>query len=276
MGPGAGGLVGPGNVGVVTGGASGIGRAVAEAFVAAGMRVVLADIDAPKLRDVEARLTEDGAEVATRVCDTASEGDIDALAEYTVERFGAAHVVFNNAGIGGSADAWSEPMAVWHRVVDVNLFGVVHGIRAFLPIMQQQQEGHIVNTASMAGLGAVPTIAPYVATKHAVVGLSESLFLELQAAGSPVGVSVLCPGFVKTDIMDTAPDRVEGAIAQAVVEMLRAGVDDGMPASEVARQVVEAIGRRQFWILTHDDVRHDPVERMQRAASGDNPVPPIG
>jgi NAD(P)-dependent dehydrogenase (short-subunit alcohol dehydrogenase family) len=165
-------------------------------------------------------------------------------------------------------------MAVWHRVVDVNLFGVVHGIRAFLPILQQQREGRSVNTASMAGLSAVPTIAPYIATKHAVVGLSESLFLELQAAGSPVGVSVLYPGFVTTDIMSTAPDQVEGAIARAVVDMLRAGVDDGMPASDVARQVVDAIERRQFWILTHDDVRHDPVERMRRAASGDNPVPP--
>ncbi len=273
MATGAGRLVGPGNVGVVTGGASGIGLAVAEAFVAAGMRVVLADIDAPNLRDVEARLTEDGAEVATMVCDTASEGDVDALAEYTIRRFGAAHVVFNNAGIGGSGDAWSEPMALWHRVVDVNLFGVVHGIRSFLPIMQRQQQGHIVNTASMAGLGALPTIAPYIATKHAVVGLSESLFLELQAAGSPVGVSVLCPGFVKTDIMNKTPDQVTGAVARAVVEMLRAGVDDGMPASDVARQVVDAIDRRQFWILTHDDLRQAPVERMQRAASGVNPVP---
>lgn len=269
--------MGPGNVGVVTGGASGIGRAVAEAFVGAGMRVVLADIDAPKLRDVEARLTEDGADVAAVVCNTSSEAEIDALAEYTIERFGAAHVVFNNAGIGGSGDAWSGPMALWHRVVDVNLFGVVHGIRAFLPIMQQQQEGHIVNTASMAGLGAVPAIAPYVATKHAVVGLSESLFLELQAAGSPVGVSVLCPGFVKTDIMNKEPDQAPGgAVAQAVVERLRAGVDSGMPPSDVARQVVDAIERRQFWILTHEELRQGPVERMQRAASGDNPVSATG
>ncbi len=266
----------PGNVGVITGGASGIGLATAEAFVDAGMRVVLADIDAPRLRDVEARLTEDGAEVATMVCDTASEAEIDALAEYTIQQFGAAHVMFNNAGIGGSGDAWSDPMDIWHRVVDVNLFGVVHGIRAFLPIMQHQGAGHIVNTASMAGLGAVPIIAPYVATKHAVVGLSESLFLELQAADSPVGVSVLCPGFVKTDIMAKEPERLEGDVAQAVHEMLRAGVDAGMPASDVACQVVDAIERRQFWILTHEELRQRPVERMQRAASGVNPVPATG
>src|SRR5690606_4860185 len=114
-----------------------------------------------------------------------------------LDQFGAIHVMFNNAGIGGIGDAWADPMDLWHRVVDVNLFGVVHGIRAVLPVMQQQGVGHIVNTASMAGLGPVPGAAPYAATKHAVVGLSESLYLELVATGAPVGLSVLCPGFVK-------------------------------------------------------------------------------
>jgi NAD(P)-dependent dehydrogenase (short-subunit alcohol dehydrogenase family) len=186
-------VIAPGNVAVITGGASGIGLAVAEAFIAEGMKVVLADIDAPKLRDVEARLTESGAEVATMICNTTAEAEVNALAEYALEQFGAAHVMFNNAGIGGFGDPWTDPIELWHRVVDVNLFGVVHGIRAFLPIMQQQGIGHIVNTASMAGLGAAPGLAPYFATKHAVVGLTECLFLELEALGSPVGVSVLCP-----------------------------------------------------------------------------------
>jgi NAD(P)-dependent dehydrogenase (short-subunit alcohol dehydrogenase family) len=267
-------VLAPGNVAVITGGASGIGLAVAEALIAEGMRVVLADIDAPKLRDVEARLTESGAEVTAVVCDTTAEAEVDALAERTIERFGGAHVVFNNAGIGGVGDAWTEPIALWHRVFDVNLFGVVHGIRAFLPIMRQQGFGHLVNTASMAGLGAAPGIAPYVASKHAVVGLSESLFLELQATASPVGVSVLCPGFVKTDLTNKEPARVDGELAQAVNEYLRAGVEGGIPASDVADQVVAAIRDGRFWILTHEELRRSPVERMERAAAGTDPPPP--
>jgi NAD(P)-dependent dehydrogenase (short-subunit alcohol dehydrogenase family) len=190
--------IAPGQVAVITGGASGIGLAVAEALIAEGMSVVLADIDAPKLRDVEARLSENGASVATMICNTTAEPEVNALVEYALEQFGAIHVMFNNAGIGGVGDAWADPMELWHRVVDVNLFGVVHGIRAVLPIMHEQGVGHIVNTASMAGLGVAPGVAPYFATKHAVVGLSESLFLELEALGSPIGASVLCPGSVTT------------------------------------------------------------------------------
>jgi NAD(P)-dependent dehydrogenase (short-subunit alcohol dehydrogenase family) len=165
-------------------------------------------------------------------------------------------------------------MDLWHRVVDVNLLGVVHGIRAVLPVMQQQGAGHIVNTASMAGLGAVPGIAPYIATKHAVVGLSESLFLEQLATGSPLGTSVLCPGFVKTDLMDKEPDAVDAPLAQFTNEFLRAGIENGIPAGDVADQVVAAIKADRFWILTHEDMRQGPAERMQRAATGTNPTLP--
>jgi NAD(P)-dependent dehydrogenase (short-subunit alcohol dehydrogenase family) len=263
--------VAPGNVGVITGGASGIGLAVAEALIAEGMKVVLADIDAPKLRDVEARLTESGAEVATMICNTTAEPEVNALAEYALEQFGAIHVMFNNAGIAGVGDAWSDPMGLWHRVMDVNVYGVVHGIRAVLPIMQAQGVGHIVSTASHAGLNGAPAIGPYVASKHAVVGLSESLFLELQALGSPVGASVLCPEFVKTDLMGKEPDTVESPLAQMVNQFLTDGVAGGIPASDVADQVVAAIKAQRFWILTHDSTRQVSVERMQRAAAGINP-----
>jgi NAD(P)-dependent dehydrogenase (short-subunit alcohol dehydrogenase family) len=263
--------VAPGNVGVITGGASGIGLAVAEALIAEGMKVVLADIDAPKLRDVEARLTESGAEVATMICNTTAEPEVNALAEYALEQFGAIHVMFNNAGIAGVGDAWSDPMGLWHRVMDVNVYGVVHGIRAVLPIMQAQGVGHIVSTASHAGLNGAPAIGPYVASKHAVVGLSESLFLELQALGSPVGASVLCPEFVKTDLMGKEPDTVESPLAQMVNLFLTDGVAGGIPASDVAGQVVAAIKAQRFWILTHDSTRQVSVERMQRAAAGINP-----
>ncbi|MFT6764975.1 MAG: NAD(P)-dependent dehydrogenase (short-subunit alcohol dehydrogenase family), partial [Candidatus Aldehydirespiratoraceae bacterium] len=179
-----------GNVAVITGGASGIGLAVAEQLIARGMRVVLADIDEPKLRDVEARLTEAGADVAGVVCDTASSTSVADLAEATLARFGGCHLLFNNAGIAGVGDAWDGPLELWDRVIGINLYGVIHGIRSFLPIMTEQGVGHIVNTASIAGLIAIPGAAPYNATKHGVVAISESLFLELGAIESPVGVSV--------------------------------------------------------------------------------------
>jgi len=264
-------VIAPGNVAVITGGASGIGLAVAESMIAEGMSVVLADIDAPKLRDVEARLTENGATAATMVCNTTSEPEVNALAEYALEQFGAIHVMFNNAGIAGVGDAWIDPMDLWQRVLDVNVYGVVHGVRSVLPIMQQQGVGHIVSTASHAGLNGAPGIAPYVASKHAVVGLSESLFLELQLLGSPVGVSVLCPEFVKTDLMNKEPDTLDSPMAQFINQALSDGVDGGIPASEVAAQVVAAIKNDQFWILTHDSTREASVARVRRAADGVNP-----
>lgn len=257
---------------MITGGASGIGLGVAEALIAEGMRVVLADIDAPKLRDVEARLTESGASVATMICNTTVEDEVIALVDYALEQFGAIHVMFNNAGIAGVGDAWADSMELWKRVMDVNVFGVVHGIRAVLPIMQQQGVGHIVSTASHAGLNAAPGIAPYVASKHAVVGISESLFLELELLQSPVGVSVLCPQFVKTDLMDKEPDAIEAPMAQLLNQVLIDGVAGGIPTSEVGRQVVEAIKGDKFWILTHDVTRVSSLERVQRAVDGVNPT----
>ena len=264
-------VIAPGNVAVITGGASGIGLAVAERLIERGMRVVLADIDQPKLRDVEARLTEGGAEVAGVACDTASATSLTELADVAFERFGGAHLLFNNAGIAGIGDAWNGPLDLWDRVIDINLYGVVHGIRAFLPIMTEQGVGHIVNTASMAGLVALPGAAPYNATKHAVVAISESLYLELGSTGSPVGVSVLCPGFVKTDLMQHEPDEVASPIGALIGELLTTGVESGIPATEVADQVVAAVDAEKFWILTHEEMRAQPVERMERAATQTNP-----
>jgi NAD(P)-dependent dehydrogenase (short-subunit alcohol dehydrogenase family) len=264
-------VIAPGKVAVITGGASGIGLAVAGQLIGRGMSVVLADIDGARLRDVEARLTEAGTGVAGTVCDTASEASVAELAEFVLERYGAAHLLFNNAGIAGVGDAWRDPIALWDRVVGINLMGVVHGIRSFLPIMEQQGIGHIVNTASMAGLLAVPGLAPYNATKSAVVAISEGLFLEVQVTGAPIGVSVLCPGYVKTDLMRDEPVRVETPIGELMNEHLRAGVEIGVPADDVARRFVDAVDSGTFWILTHDELRRAPVERMQRAATGTNP-----
>ena len=264
-------VISAGNVAVITGGASGIGLALAERLVERGMRLVLADINEPKLRDVEARLTESGADVLGVVCDTASASSVTELAESTLERFGAAHLLFNNAGIAGVGDAWDGPIDLWDRVIGINMYGVIHGIRAFLPIMNEQGLGHILNTASMAGLVALPGAAPYNATKHAVVAISESLYLELGSTGSPVGVSVLCPGFVKTDLMEHEPTEVTSAIGALIGEMLTSGVETGIPAGDVADQVVAAIDTEQFWILTHEEMRALPVERMERAATQTNP-----
>jgi len=270
-----------GKVAVITGGASGIGRALAERFAAEGMKLVLADIDEISMRNVEAQLTEAGAEVMTMLCDTSLEADLQALAAATVERFGGAHVLCNNAGVVGKGDAWRGPFSAWEWVVGINLYGVIHGIRAFLPIMEDQGEGHIINTASMAGLVALPGAAPYNVTKTGVVALSEGLFIELQATGSPVRVSALCPGFVKTNLIDgqrwtdslgDEPPPSQSPMTQMMDAVLKQGVEEGIEATVVADEVVDAIRTGRFWILTHPDMRHLPVERMERAERQENPA----
>jgi NAD(P)-dependent dehydrogenase (short-subunit alcohol dehydrogenase family) len=269
-----------GKVAVITGGASGIGRALAERFAAEGMKIVIADIDEVAMRAVEVQLAEGGTEVLTQVCDTSLEAEVQALADATMSRFGGAHVLCNNAGVIGKGDAWRSPIAVWDWVIGINLYGVIHGIRAFLPIMEDQGEGHIVNTASMAGLVALPGAAPYNVTKTGVVALSEGLYLELKATGSPVRVSALCPGFVKTNLakgqkwterLGTEPGAAQTPMAQMMDAVLAQGVEEGIEATDVADQVVDAIRTERFWILTHPEMRQAPVERMQRAADQTNP-----
>lgn len=270
-----------GKVAVVTGAGSGIGRALAERFAAEGMQVVLADVDEVRLRAVEASLSESGADVFPVVVDTSLAESVDELARRTLERYGTAHVVCNNAGVAGLGDPWTGPISVWDWVIGVNLYGVVHGIRAFLPILEEQGEGHLVNTASMAGLLAMPGLAPYNATKSAVVAISEGLFLELVAKGSPVRVSVVCPSFVRTNLMVEAkwterhggrPPATTDPVGAAMDQMLRAGVETGIEPADVALAVVDAIRAERFWVLTHPEMAHLPVERMQRAAEGVNPA----
>lgn len=270
-----------GKVAVITGGASGIGRSLALAFAAQGMKVVLADVDEVRMRAVEAELAERGTDVLPVVCDTSLESSVQALAQATLDRFGAAHVLCNNAGVAGKGDPWSGPISSWDWVIGINLYGVIHGIRAFLPIMQDQGEGHIVNTASMAGLVALPGAAAYNATKTAVVAISEGLFLELKGLGSPVGVSVLCPGFVKTNLLagqrwqdrlGPEPPMTSSPIGQMIETMLAQGVENGVDPDGIAGQVLDAIHDGRFWILTHPEMREAPVARMQRAAAQENPA----
>lgn len=270
-----------GKVAVITGGASGIGREFARAFAAEGMKVVLADIDEAGMKAVSDELTSRGTEVLTMVCDSSLEQSVEALAEATLDRFGAVHVLCNNAGVVGKGDPWTGPISVWDWVVGINLYGVIHGVRSFLPIMQRQGEGHIVNTASVAGLMAVPGAAQYGVTKAAVVALSEGLYLELKVAGSPVNVTVVCPGFVRTNLMDSQvwptqfgeePPPSDNMLVQAMETFFRDGVNNGIDVTEVASQVVDAVRNDLFWVLTHEEMRQLPVERMQRAAAQENPV----
>ncbi len=268
-----------GKVAVVTGGASGIGRGLAEAFATAGMKVVLADLDERRMREVEVALGEAGTEVLPVVCDTSSEASVQALAEATMERFGAAHVVCNNAGTVGRGDPWTGPFSAWEWIVGVNLYGVVHGVRAFLPIMRDQGEGHLVNTASMAGLLAMPGYAPYAATKHAVVALSESLYGDLRATAEPIGVSVLCPGFVRTNLMEDRWDPARGPVpaestspvTQGMTAALHDGIVSGMSPADVAALVVDAVRADRFWVLTHPEYGDVVLDRYRKAVSGQNP-----
>lgn len=270
-----------GKVAVITGAGSGIGRALADRFAAAGMRIVLADIDEVRLRTAQAELSERGADVLPVQVDVSLGESMEELARRTLEKYGAAHLLCNNAGVAGVGDQWTGPISVWEWVVGINLYGVVHGIRSFLPIMLDQDEGHIVNTASMAGLVAMPGFGPYNATKHAVVAISEGLFLELKAKGSNVSCSALCPGFVRTNLMadpkwadrlGDRPKEIADPISDMMNQALHQGVEAGMPATDVADMVHDAVVDDRFWILTHTDM-HDAVQqRFDRALRGENPT----
>lgn len=271
-----------GKVAVVTGGASGIGLALARRFAGAGMKVVLGDVEAPALDGAVARLRSDGAEVVGVVTDVSDGAQVQALADRAVAEFGAIHVACNNAGVGGGGLSWEEPLSTWQWVLGVNLWGVIHGVHSFVPVLMRQECGHIVNTASVAGLTAAPFMGPYNASKHAVVAISETLHHELAMAAPHVKVSVLCPGWVNTNIADSARNRppaltVEGADpAGAGAELLRGFLEQGMAPDDVAAKVLDAIVDEQFWVLTHDDEADFWVDavnkRLQSIAARSNPA----
>jgi NAD(P)-dependent dehydrogenase (short-subunit alcohol dehydrogenase family) len=195
-----------GKVAVVTGAGSGIGRELAVACAREGMNVVLADIDEPGMAATRAQFP-DAAALQLR-CDVSKAGELESLAAQTWQRFGACHLLFNNAGVAVTGPAWSAPLEDWKWVLDINLMGVVHGIRAFVPrMLEQGSEGHVVNTASVAGFLSLPGSAVYCVSKHAVVTLSECLLHDLKVAGAKIGVSVLCPAFVNTGIADSERHR---------------------------------------------------------------------
>jgi NAD(P)-dependent dehydrogenase (short-subunit alcohol dehydrogenase family) len=247
-----------GKVAVVTGGASGIGRALAQRFAAEGMHVVVGDVEKAALDAVVAELSAGGTEVLGVLTDVSDAAQVAALADATVDRFGGVHVVCNNAGVGAGGTCWEAPLETWEWVLGVNLWGVIHGLRSFVPLLLAQGEGHVVNTASMAGVVAPPFMGPYNASKHAVVAISESLHHELALAAPGVKVSVLCPGWVRTRIADSDRNRPERyTVADDTLgelrEAVRSLIEGGMPPEGVADKVVAAIRDERFWILTHDD-----------------------
>src|SRR5580704_6437907 len=196
-------------VAVITGGASGIGKAVAARAAAEGMKIVVADIEEGPLKEAEAEISSTGADVLGVVADVSDAASVRDVRDRALDRFGAVHLVHNNAGIGLGGPIWEVSEQDWRWILGVNLWGVVHGIATFVPLLLEQGEGHIVNTASVAGLIVAPFLGPYNATKQAVVAISETLFKDLQSVGAPmgVGVSVLCPGFVRTRIAESDRNR---------------------------------------------------------------------
>jgi NAD(P)-dependent dehydrogenase (short-subunit alcohol dehydrogenase family) len=249
-----------GKTAVITGAASGMGRAFAERFAAAGMNVVLADVEAPRLEDAVASVTARGVDAIAVPTDVSDADAVDRLRDEALARFGRVHVVCNNAGVAGSMSGAEIELADWRWVLGVNLWGVVHGHRSFLPHLLEHGDGHIVNTASMAGHH--PGHSAYSASKWAVVAITEGLYQQLRAQGSTVGVSCLCPGWVATDIATSDRNRPEWAAPPALEErpvdersaLVREFVLDqlrsGMPPAQVAELVHDAVVTDRFWIFT--------------------------
>jgi NAD(P)-dependent dehydrogenase (short-subunit alcohol dehydrogenase family) len=245
-------------VAVVTGAASGIGLALAECFAAEGMKVVMADIEGAALATAAEGLRGKAPAVLATSVDVSRPEDVERLARETYQAFGAAHVLCNNAGVAVIGAVHEHTLADWQWVINVNLWGVIHGVRAFLPrMLAGGDEGHIVNTASMAGLTTAPFMSVYDVTKHGVVALSESMYKELQVTGSPIGVSVVCPGLIDTNIMRSSRNRPEalaeagkaGPMAQAFGQSLADRLAGGYPPSEVAAQVAQGIREDRFYIV---------------------------
>ena len=274
-----------GQVAVVTGGAGGLGRAMAMHFAREGMHVALADIDQASLDVTAAELRALGVEAIGIRTDVSKAPEVDALAARVVAELGGVHVVCNNAGISPLGAAWENTLADWEWMLGVNLWGVIHGVRAFTPLLLAQDEGHIVNTASVAGLINPPGSAMYNVTKHAVVALTETLFHDLAGRKSKVGCSVLCPAYVPTGIADSErsrpaalanPGATKSAEQQAREDMLKKAVRSGrLSADDIGAAVLAAVKEERFYILTHPRIKGAIQARMEDILEGRSPRNPL-
>ncbi len=272
-------VIGAGRVAVVTGAASGIGRALAEAFVAAESAVVLADLDGPEAEAVGEQLRGNGADAFAVTVDVSDPASVDRLAQATLERFGRVDVLCNNAGVSTFNLIQDQTLDDWRWVFNVNLWGVVHGLASFLPILRAQStRSHIVNTASMGGLmSGVPFIGPYAATKTAVVSISETLRQECAAYGLPIGVSVLCPSTTNTRVMESERGRpatlgterrtVDAEAMRLAIKSMFTGPDGADPA-DVAERTLAAILAGEFWIIPNGGERPIVEARFAEALAG--------
>ncbi|HEY5925740.1 MAG TPA: SDR family NAD(P)-dependent oxidoreductase [Kofleriaceae bacterium] len=264
----------------ITGAASGIGLALAHRLAAERMKLVLVDVEAGPLAEAEAALREKGATVLALRTDVSNATEMEASAKRALDAFGVIPLIINNAGVGGGGGPmWKLSEADWKWALDVNLWGVIHGIRFLLaPLVDSGEEGHVVNTASIAGLTSTPFMGPYTATKHAVVSISECLSKELELAKVNVGVSVLCPGFVKTKIASShrnrpgAQQRVDdNPLAQKFAGVLQQLVDTGQSPDKIAGDVFAAVRDRKFYILTHPEMKPAVEHRMSQILGEQQP-----
>ena len=262
-----------GKVAAVTGAASGLGRSIALAFASEGMDVALADVDLGNASSVEREVRAKGVRAFAMRVDVSKAGEIDAFAERTVRELRAIHVVCNNAGVSPLGALWESTLPDWQWILGVNLWGVIHGVHAFVPRLVAQNEGHVVNTASVCGLISPPGLGAYNVTKHAVVTLSESLYHDLRERNSAVGVSVLCPAYVPTRITESERSRPQelknvseelSGEALARQAIFRKAVSSGkISADQVAQAVVAAVKEERFYILTHPRIKGAIQARME-------------
>lgn len=276
-----------GKVAVITGAASGLGRAFAQKGAQLGMKLVLADIDGDAMSDVVESLAATGADVIGLPTDVSDATQVEALARRALDAYGKVHLLFNNAGVGASGLLWEMSANDWSWVLGVNVMGVAHGVRVFTPIMLRQNEpAHIVNTASVAGLISPPAMGIYNASKHAVVSLTETLYHDLRRVGAPVGCSVLCPAFVPTGIAEAERSRPAhwrnespptASQLLAGRELRRAVRSGKLSASDIASAAYDAVRADRFYVITHPAImasvraRHEEIEQMRAPT---DPLPP--
>jgi NAD(P)-dependent dehydrogenase (short-subunit alcohol dehydrogenase family) len=274
-----------GKVAVITGAGSGFGREFARLGAALGMKLALADIQADALAATAEELRAQGAQLLTETVDVSRGADVERLAQRTLERFGAVHLLFNNAGVAAGGLVWEQSVKDWEWVLGVNLWGVIHGVRVFVPAMLAQgDECHVVNTASVAGLLSPQMMGVYSVSKHGVVTLSETLYQDLRVAGARIGVSLLCPAFVPTGIAQSHRNRPadlqDGAAPTASMiasqKASEKAVSSGrISAAEVARMTFDAIRENRFYVITHPKILASVALRLQDIVTQRNPSDPF-